>query len=628
MTIQFKKYGYFSALVGPILSGLFVYIVLTYLLIAPRITIPTSIAIFSLIFGLTIYYSSIQSHSNRRAQLDIAVMDEQEYDIDAQDQHSRKENLSNILFVSIFGILIIISSISHTQDSHVFTNWKQISAIEIIQLGSAVLLCFFIPGYGIVLIINKRRIMNPIFRILLAYLFSMMVTGLTGYISALTFDIAISESKILFIGINLTILASLIISYLRLRKITLPINAQSGHYFHYRVIENTLNEYWIFIRKRASELLVFGSLFMLIITSTYVLYGGVTIGDQWYHQGRALSFMSGSFREAVISQVEIFYPPFQSVLLASLTTIAGIPLVNSYASIAFLNIMPMFSFYYFYTTWVPLAQRKSALLASALFVLSAGFGWIFLLTNSPQPIISQLSSLEALRTIGHLDIISASNFVIPTGPDFSTGLLYIALPAGFVLLGTIRTGFHDKFINIIIVTSITVLGIISHYEFYFFIIISSLLPLVFKMNGKNYVYVGILSAISIVYLMNNLTPGNFFTSLKILGYPLLDLAGLFVSASWAIYLISGYLPKILQSRLTVLNAKKKNVFRNKTIKFVTIALLIFLASYLYLLGFIVLSQLSLDVTRDHTSQGTVPWYLYPMKLGIAGLFGLLLSYLL
>ena len=66
----------------------------------------------------------------------------------------------------------------------------------------------------------------------------------------------------------------------------------------------------------------------------------------------------------------------------------------------------------------PDINAKSGLLACTLFTLSSGFGWIYLLSSSEiQHIISQHSSLEILRTMGHLDIVSTSNFVIPTAPD-------------------------------------------------------------------------------------------------------------------------------------------------------------------------------------------------------------------
>jgi len=615
-------------MIGSVLSALFVYSVLSYLLITPRITIPVSIITSILVFGLTRYYDSFRTLTDSNERQNENSMIENSHDNDVHVRNSKNENwqLSSVLFVTFFAILILISSFTNGQKFHIFINWNEIGILGIIQLGAAIMLCFFIPGYALVLVLSKKYKINRILQVLLSYLLSMLVTGLTAYISSISFDGAISESKHLFIAVYLTIMVFFLIYFLR-DRITLPIKLQIKYHFCYHFVSGTIIKY---LKLRASELLVFGSLLMLIIVSTYVLYGGITIGDQWYHQGRSLLFMSGSVREAVLYYREAYYPPFQSALLAALTTLSGVPLVNSYASIAFLNAIPMFAFYYFFLKWVPISMRKAGPLACTLFTLSSGFGWIYLLSSREfQHIISQHSSLETLRTMGHLDIVSTSNFVIPTAPDFSTGLIYIALPAGFVLMGMLRTRFQSGFINIFLVVTISVLGIISHYEFHIFIIIASLLPLLFKMKSRSYVYVAFLTALSIVYLIDIFIPGNFYSSLEIFGYPLLLLTGVFVMITWALYLTREYLHKILESRLILLENFKKLPHRNMRFNSMTRIVIVFLVVYVYLLGFIVLSQLSLDTTRDQSSEGSVPWYLYPMRMGVVGLLGLafILSYL-
>jgi len=142
-------------------------------------------------------------------------------------------------------------------------------------------------------------------------------------------------------------------------------------YSFYHFVISELTRFLYYVKKRNSELLVFASILMLLIVSTYYIYNGITISDQWFHQGRALLFLSGSFRETVIEGSDIRgYPPFQSALLSALTTIAGIPIVNSYASIAFLNMVPVFAFYYFFSKWVPPKFYRANILASSLFAIA------------------------------------------------------------------------------------------------------------------------------------------------------------------------------------------------------------------------------------------------------------------
>jgi hypothetical protein len=63
-----------------------------------------------------------------------------------------------------------------------------IEPIDLLQLFSGIMLCFFMPGYAIEFVITKKRKANPFLAVLLAYLLSMLITGATSYITALGFD--------------------------------------------------------------------------------------------------------------------------------------------------------------------------------------------------------------------------------------------------------------------------------------------------------------------------------------------------------------------------------------------------------------------------------------------------------
>ena len=88
------------------------------------------------------------------------------------------------------------------------------------------------------------------------------------------------------------------------------------------------------------------------------------------------------------------------------------------------------------------------------------------------------------------------------------------------------------------VTVISILGILSHDEFYLFIIIAAVIPLVFRIRQGNYVYLGFLFAIFIVYLIDITSPEKYYTSNEIFsGFSLLKLSILFVGLLWMLYLI-------------------------------------------------------------------------------------------
>ena len=77
------------------------------------------------------------------------------------------------------------------------------------------------PGYAVTLLLTKRCKTNPILKILLAYLFSMLITGLTIYLSEIFFDNDISENKNLLLGVNALLLIAVVIYY-RVHRIILP----------------------------------------------------------------------------------------------------------------------------------------------------------------------------------------------------------------------------------------------------------------------------------------------------------------------------------------------------------------------------------------------------------------------
>ena len=154
-----------------------------------------------------------------------------------------------------------------------------------------------------------------------------------------------------------------------------------------------------------------------------------------------------------------------------------------------------------------------------------------------------------------------------------------------------------------------------------------MLPIIFKLKAGNSIYLGFFFAFFIVFLIDIIAPGSYLSSLKISGFPLLLLAVSFVTITWIIYLVYRRFRMTLESILSFLLANKFQL-RVLSENFHLVTLIVALPAFLYLFCFIVLSQLPLNTIIDHTSNNTYPWYLYPMKMGIAGLFGLafILSY--
>ena len=124
-------------------------------------------------------------------------------------------------------------------------------------------------------------------------------------------------------------------------------------------IKNWLS-FYINNREFFSKAIVFASLFALVVFYTYYLNDGVIVVDQWFHHGRALLIGSGNFKDVASSGTDsVWNPPFFASLLSGFFNLSGLPSVNAYVSINFLNIMPVFAFYYFFTSWVPQNKRRA-----------------------------------------------------------------------------------------------------------------------------------------------------------------------------------------------------------------------------------------------------------------------------
>ena len=582
----------------------------------------------TLSFGLTRYYSTLQGADVSSEYENNNLKDAPKKTFRNTDQNN-KDNLAAI-FVLIYSVsLLICFFVSKPNLDSIYINWVSIEVIDIITLGTGILLSFFLPGYAVVLALTKKYTINLLLKILLAYLGSMLITGLTTYVSAIYLDNNVSEIKIPLIVVNLSILVVFVVYY-RIYKVTFTNDTNIYTKFCY-FISIISNKVQLILRVNLSELVVFASLFGLLIISTYHLYGGATIGDQWDHQGRAIIFLFSHFRESVTPiGGDIIYTPLQSALLAGFTALSGTPLVNTYASIAFLNMTAVFAFYYFCRQWFPIGTKRAALLACTLLVLSGGFGWIYqLYSTAANPVTSEFLSISSFlqERVKFSDIVLSANFMIAAYPDFSTGLIYIALPAGFLLLGITRLEIASKFTYTILVSIVSLLGVLFHDEFYIFIIVSSILVIVFNMRNKNSVYLAFLITFAFVYIIDIISPVKYFTSREVLGIPLINLNIIFVMITWALYAAQ---QRKKNFNLTFTLSKIRNQLDHSNTRMILVAkiILVWAVAYLAALSFIVWIQLPPNYIQAHTTGYNNPWYLYAPRLGLVGLFGLayILSY--
>jgi hypothetical protein len=615
---------------GPLVSSLSLYFILSSLLLFPSdIAVSLSAILFSLLFGLSSYLL-LGRDEYRRRQNDH--FNENNTDTDAngfrhnKEGRNKKNSASNLIFISIYIISLIIVATSKPLDNteELFIAWNQLSTspMQIMQLVGAFLLSFFFPGYALVYLLVKGNRLRSLPMVLLSFLFSMLIVGFSVYVVVIIIGTPTEYVNPIIIGVDISILILYIIYNKAKKTLFFNLNAirsfsQLGPKFRKTV---TTENIALFI--------IFASLFSLIIFYTCYLEKGVIVGDQWFHHGRALLINSGTFKEFAMSGEGKFNPPFFSALLAGFFSLSGVPSVNAYVSLNVLNMMAIFAFYYFFSRWVPSNQRKSVVLATTLFVLSSGFGWVLVvnssLTNSYH---SQESSLENLHlaSIRSSDIRTPNTFINVGHPTFTSPLIIIGLPAGFVLLGLIHehSTKQPKLRFICIITAITVLGILSHPEFYLFMIIGSILILSFRLSYGNLIYTSFLFALFFCILVDFLSPLNYYSAIKILNAPLLILCLVFVSTLWGLY-VTRIFSKLYRLK-AISHSFPFSKFANSTSKNAIRIIIISVLAYFYLFTFIVLEALSIydiQIQVGTSTQRNIPWYLYPMKFGVVGLLGL------
>ena len=127
-----------SLIAGTLITGISVYIILSYFLIPQRITFPISVIMSLLSFGLTKYHF-ISYQNNLNDSSDCSQ------NIDTTREPFReKQNISSIVFVFLFIACIVICSVFSQPDlKHVYTNWYNVGIIGLITLGAGIALSFF-----------------------------------------------------------------------------------------------------------------------------------------------------------------------------------------------------------------------------------------------------------------------------------------------------------------------------------------------------------------------------------------------------------------------------------------------------------------------------------------------------
>ena len=191
-------------------------------------------------------------------------------------------------------VLVVVTSRPHSITDELFISWEQIftSPILVIQLIAAVLLSFFFPGYVFVYLLMKVCPLKSLPKILLSFLLSMLIAGISVYVAEIMLGVPVEYLKPIIICVDVLILILFVLYNKAKKMLSFDLSAiasfflQAGSKFQMAVTP-----------KNVGSFMVFASLLALVVFYTCYLEKGVIVGDQWFHHGRALLVNSGTFKD-------------------------------------------------------------------------------------------------------------------------------------------------------------------------------------------------------------------------------------------------------------------------------------------------------------------------------------------
>ena len=507
-----------------------------------------------------------------------------------------------IISISFLYIVLPIATPLYIPPENIqFVNW--------IRLFSSILLTTFLPGYLILEIICNNQSINQLYRIMFSYIISIFASFIVGYIIILSGN-SISEMGIF--GISIFNISVLII------YIALLIKHHHSNKEKNKIVKD------IYILNNQTLYITFFLIIMicLIVVITYMQYGSQLINDQKYYHGLGILLDSIKLPQdafAFPSNIWLF-----GVYFAMFFTSSGIPSINAYNSLNFLNIIPIITFFLLVKSFFKNQQNSDsiAVLCTFFAFFSSGFGWIYALKDILNNNIS-ISSAVYQAWLKTYDILTPNSFVTAGHPDPTTPLLLIGLPSMFILfLQTIDDKNSSKLRYFLIIIA-AVTGYLGHTETIIMIITVAIISLTKKDSIKT--LFSLIIAFLIIFVIDGSSPSHFYSTQ---GIVLMD-----IFISFPTLLLLTFVGLIL-IYLTFQKLKIPNYIimlhelnRNILIKIIKNYGIIFISSLIfiiYIFTFIIWGSIeaNFNVWLVFGYNGSVPWYFYPLRLGIVGIIAL------
>jgi len=498
-----------------------------------------------------------------------------------------KSDMSVILTYasSIIAVVVIPSGYS------LYLDWSSIPFLNWLRLIASFLLTSYLPGYVALKIIDKKRQIKSTANIVFSLILSVSITMLVSLALELT-NHKISQYGLPALLItNVSFLGIFLLSTLRFNN-----NESKTFSEEQPPKKNYLPE---------AILLCLVGLQCLLIYFVFFTSQSFLRGDFWTHFADANNLLKYGFE--IQSMLSGYFWGYR-IFNAAFFVLCGFPLINAEIMLVFLYPISILAFYSMVSVLFKDRAQKVPIVATVIWATFSGFDWVYLLSQNA--ILGRFSFGTIYSTVSK----TMSGVIYPYatfGYDHPT---YVMSMISILMLLYLFLFDYSKLKNIrwVLIAVTTLFGYVMHSpELILFIVL--FIPSLLIFSKKESILslrkglISMLMGLALLLFLDFMAPGEpIYTTTYSLPLSIIIVC-VAIPSTYLIEKIN--LEKVLYKTITYKHTKK------------LLTVISFVICYLYFLSFIMLSYspLSSEGFSIGTLQKVIPWFAYPLRLGVAGI---------
>lgn len=478
---------------------------------------------------------------------------------------------SFVLFAIILP-LILFSASQHTSGA-LFQSWDSINIIDLLELPFMILLISFFPGYLILKIIDKNNRLGLLELFVLAFCISSFISPFLIYV-------------VLYLFTGFGYYARLTLLFIYAFMIPFILLKKTSKYSNFKVNRHQIYDLFIIV-----------CLLGLYLLGTYVFskdYGLMLGFDTWRFHGLTLNIINRG-------HVLLNYPYWFELQLVPLFGLSSFPTINTSVILNCLNFLTVPAFYLVVKSFFPKANSNVPILSTFIWTLFQGFAWI----SYVEATYNNINSMDVFRILSTIGSQSGNDSIFSNLWVWGYAPSTVALVSIFVLTYLFLKKDLPDGVRFVVGFFAFIGGYMTYIPVVFTFLIVFCSVSIFFYNRINYrrlkiIFIAILLGHLFVNILDVLSPmkGYGIQSSNLLIFILIISTLIAISIRRRFSLNTTYLVK--------LGWFLKKIW--------TPFLAIFV--FLYIVSFSAWLLLKYEIPLQTLT--VVPWYLYPLRLGLVG----------